>query len=231
MEEMERRVRSETGANLPEPKLVEGDVYATRGSLREIWNKRYRARTALLIVFHVLQPIGYYGFASWVPTLLLAQGVNVPQSLRYTSMMALASPLGPLVGMAFADVFERKWQIAWSALSIAACGLLFAQQRTAAGVILIGVLITLSSNWMSFSYHTYQSELYPTRIRARAVGFVYSWSRLSTVFSSFVIALFLRNYGTGGVFAFIACSMLMVFALIGGLGPRTTRRSLEEIAR
>ena len=54
---------------------------------------------------------------------------------------------------------------------------------------------------------------------------------MSTVFSSFVIALFLRNYGTAGVFIFIACSMLMVFALVGGLGTRTTRRRLEEIAR
>jgi putative MFS transporter len=231
MQEIERRVRSESGAELPEPELVEGDVYPARGSLREIWNKTYRARTVLLIIFHVLQPIGYYGFASWVPTLLIAEGVNVMRSLQYTFVMALASPLGPLVGKAFADVFERKWQIAWSALSIAACGLFFAQQRTAAGVILFGVLITLSSNWMSFSYHTYQSELYPTRIRARAVGFVYSWSRLSTVFSSFLIAFFLRNYGSVGVFVFIACSMLIVFAVIGGLGPRTTRRRLEEIAR
>jgi MFS transporter, putative metabolite:H+ symporter len=231
MEDIEQRVRSETRETLPEPQLVEGDAYLARGSLREIWSKSYRARTALLVAFHVLQPVGYYGFASWVPTLLLAEGVNITQSLRYTFVMALASPLGPLVGMAFADVFERKWQIAWSALSIAICGLLFAQQRTGMGVVLFGVLITLSSNWMSFSYHTYQSELYPTRIRARAVGFVYSWSRLSTVFSSFVIALFLRNYGTAGVFIFIACSMLMVFALIGGLGPRTTRRRLEEIAR
>jgi putative MFS transporter len=231
MQEIERRVRLETGTTLAEPKLVEGDVYPAHGSLKEIWNKNYRARTVLLILFHVLQPIGYYGFASWVPTLLLAQGVTVTQSLRYTFVIALASPLGPLAGKAFADLFERKWQIAWSALSIAVCGLLFAQQRTAAGVILFGVLITLSSNWMSFSYHTYQSELYPTRIRARAVGFVYSWSRLSTVFSSFLIAFFLRRYGTAGVFIFIACSMLVVFVLIGGLGPRTTRRRLEEIAR
>jgi putative MFS transporter len=185
----------------------------------------------LLIAFHLLQPIGYYGFASWVPTLLLAQGITVTRSLQYTFVMALASPMGPLIGKTFADVFERKWQIAWSALSIAACGLLFARQRTALGVVLFGVLITLSSNWMSFSYHTYQSELYPTRIRGRAVGFVYSWSRLSTVFTSFLIAFFLRNYGTSGVFIFIASSMLMVFLLVGGLGPRTTRRRLEEIAQ
>ena len=231
MQEIEQRVRSESGAALPEPRLVEGDVYPARGSLGEIWNKNYRRRTVLLILFHLLQPIGYYGFASWVPTLLLAEGVNVTRSLHYTFLMALASPLGPLAGRAFADMFERKWQIAWSALVIAVCGLLFAQQREAAGVVFFGVLITLSSNWMSFSYHAYQSELYPTRIRARAVGFVYSWSRLSTVFSSFLIAFLLRNYGTVGVFILIACSMLMVFALVGGLGPRTTRRRLEEIAQ
>jgi len=108
VDDIEQRVRSETGAPLPEPKLVEGDAYSGRGSLREIWNKTYRARTALLVAFHVLQPIGYYGFASWVPTLLLAEGINTTQSLRYTFVMALASPLGPLVGIAFADVFERK---------------------------------------------------------------------------------------------------------------------------
>ncbi|HLH09668.1 MAG TPA: MFS transporter [Terriglobales bacterium] len=230
MDEIERRVRSETTEALPEPKLVEGETSGGHGSLGEIWNTRYRGRTALLIIFHVLQPIGFYGFASWVPTLLLAQGVGVTQSLQYTFVMALASPLGPLVGMAFADIFERKWQIAWSALAIAGWGILFARQKTAVGVIILGVLITLSSNWMSFSYHAYQSELYPTRIRTRAIGFVYSWSRLSTVFSSFLIAFFLRNYGTTGVFILIACSMLVVFALIGGFGPQTTRRRLEEIA-
>jgi putative MFS transporter len=228
--EIEAHVRSETGAALPEPKLMQTEVSQNRGSMKEIWSRTYRKRTFLLTLFHILQPVGYYGFASWVPTLLLAEGINVTRSLRYTFIIALASPVGPLIGKAFADIFERKWQVACSALAIAVCGLLFAWQRTALGVILFGVLITLSSNWMSFAYHTYQSELYPTRIRARAVGFVYSWSRFSTVVSSFVIALFLRNYGTAGVFIFIACSMLLVFMLIGGFGPRTTRRGLEEIA-
>src|SRR6202163_3555000 len=67
MDQIERHVRSETGKPLPEPQLVD-DVFPARGSLREIWNKTYRARTVLLIIFHVLQPIGFYGFATWVPT-------------------------------------------------------------------------------------------------------------------------------------------------------------------
>ena len=97
-------------------------------------------------------------------------------------------------------------------------------------MVLFGVLITLASNWMSFAFHAYQAELYPTRIRARAVGFVYSWSRFSAIVTSFVIAFILRSSGTAGVFLFIAGSMLMVSVLIGGFGPRTSRRRLEDIA-
>ncbi len=109
-------------------------------------------------------------------------------------------------------------------------GLLFAQQTGAAGVIVFGLLITLCNNWMSFSFHAYQAELYPTRIRAQAVGFVYSWSRFSAIFSGFIIAFFLGNYGTVGVFSFIAGAMAVVFVVIGGFGPAVTRRRLEAIA-
>ena len=197
----------------------------------EIWNPAYRRRTIMLIVFHLFEGLGYYGFANWAPTFLLSKGIAVTQSLQYTFVIALASPFGPLVGQAFADKFERKWQVVWTALLIAVFGLLFAVQSTAFGIILFGILITLSNNWFSFAYHAYQSELYPTRIRARAVGFVYSWSRFGVIVSSFAIAWFLGKYGTIGVFALIAGGMLVCVAAVGGWGPRTNRRPLEEIAR
>ncbi len=107
---------------------------------------------------------------------------------------------------------------------------MFAQQTTAIGVIICGLLITLCANWLSFSFHAYQAELYPTRIRAQAVGFVYSWSRFSAIFSGFVIAFFLGRYGTIGVFGFIAGAMVIVFIVIGGFGPADNKRRLEAIA-
>ena len=110
-----------------------------------------------------------------------------------------------------------------AALGIAVFGLLFSQQRSAAGVIIFGILITFSNNWLSYSFHAYQTELYPTRIRAQAVGFVYSWSRFSAIFSGFIIAFFLGRYGTLGVFGFIAAAMLIVIIVIGAFGPETTR--------
>ena len=107
---------------------------------------------------------------------------------------------------------------------------MFAQQTIAFGVIACGVLITLCNNWMSFSFHAYQAELYPTRIRALAVGFVYSWSRISVVFSSFLIGFFLDRFGVPGVFTLIAGSMLIVMLAIGFLGPRTNNLALETIS-
>ena len=183
----------------------------------------------MLVVFHLFQTIGYYGFSSWVVTLLLSQGIEVTKSLAYTFIIAMAAPVGPLVGVYFADRFERKWQVACSVLGIAAFGLLFSQQTTALGVIACGLLITLCGNWFSFSFHAYQAELYPTRIRAQAVGFVYSWSRFSAIFSGFLIAFFLGATAPSAC-SFIAGAMVIVFIVISLFGPAVTRRRLEAIA-
>ncbi len=75
---------------------------------------------------------------------------------------------------------------------ILVAGLVFGQASTAALIIAMGVMLTLSNNILSYSFHAYQQELFPTGIRARAAGFVYSWSRLSVIFSSFLIAFILN---------------------------------------
>ena len=98
-------------------------------------------------------------------------------------------------------------------------------------MVILGSLITTTNNLLSYAYHAYQAELFPTRIRARAVGFVYSFSRVSTVFTSFMIAFFLQNFGTTGVFAFIAFAMVVVMISIGVFGPRTNNLALEEISQ
>jgi len=68
-----------------------------------------------------------------------------------------------------------------AAVCIGVFGVSFSQQSTMPLLILFGVLITLSNNVLSYSFHSYQSELFPTRVRARAIGFTYAFSRISTV--------------------------------------------------
>lgn len=227
--ELEARVTTESGKALPPPKRL--DAPAPRGRFAEIWQGVYLPRTLMMIVFNVFQAVGFYGFANWVPTLLIKQGIAITTSLQYTFIIAIAAPFGPLLGAILADRFERKWLLMSAALGVGLFGIAFGQFTLAAPLVLFGVLVTMCNNAMSFLYHAYQTELFPTRIRALAVGFVYSWSRLSTVFSAFIIAFFLDRFGTDGVFTFIAGSMVIAAGAIALLGPATTNRALEDIAR
>ncbi len=224
---LERQVAAEHGAPLPPPGAPEPVV--ARGTLVEALLPPYARRTAMLVVFNIFQTVGFYGFANWVPTLLVRQGITLTSSLGYAVVIALAAPLGPLLGLGFADRVERKWVIVAAAGSIAVFGLLFSQAAAPFAIIACGVLLTLSSNIMSFTFHAYHAEMYPTRIRAVAFGFVYSFSRLSAVFSAFLIAFLLREFGTLGVFAFIAGSMVVVMGAIA-TGPTVTNRALERIS-
>jgi putative MFS transporter len=226
--DLERRVQAQYGQALPP--LPPPPPPVVHGRFSDIFKDQYRSRTIMLVIFNIFQTVGFYGFANWVPTLLISQGIEVTRSLQYTFIIAIAAPFGPLLAYWVADEFERKWQIVAAAASIAICGLLFANVRDTLLLILFGVLLTLSSNILSYGFHAYQTELYPTRIRAVAVGFVYSWSRLSAVFSAFVIAFFLRSFGSIGVFVFIAGAMLVVMLVIGVFGPRTRNLPLEEIS-
>jgi putative MFS transporter len=227
---MEARVAADCGGRLPPPGPAVAET-THRGRFSEIFRPPYGGRTLMLSVFNFFQTIGFYGFGNWVATLLAAQGASVTKSLLYSFVIAIAYPVGPLICLTFADRFERKWQIVAAAIGTAAFGLAFSQMTAAAGLIAFGVLITLSNNLLSYAYHGYQAELFPTRIRAQAVGFVYAWSRASTILTSFMIGFVLRDFGATGVFVFIAASMGVVVASIGGFGPRTRGLALEEISR
>ena len=228
--ELEAAIVKETGQPLPAP--VSRPVIATSGAsgLADLFRPTYRSRTLVMSIFNLVQTIGFYGFASWVPTLLIARGIRITTSLQYSFIIALAAPLGPLVGMFVADKVERKWQLVAAGVTIGTFMFLFAHQTLPAILIACGVVVTLANNWMSFAFHNYQAELFPTRIRGRAVGFVYGWSRLSAAFAGLAIGWILKQGGTPAVALFIGAAMTIMVITIGGFGPRKRGRSLEDIS-
>lgn len=222
-------------AGLPEsPRWLQERAVAHAASplnaIRTIFAAPLRRRTVMLIVFNFMQTIGFYGFTSWIPILIASQGVTFAKSLEYTLIMAAVNPLGPIIAMRFADRLERKWQIVWLAGVIAAAGLAFSAVRAPAALIVCGTIVTLANAWFSCVFHGYQAELYPTRVRAQAVGFVYSWSRFSSIFAGILIGAILAWYGTRGVFMAIAAAMIVAAAAVGFFGIRTNRMALEELS-
>jgi MFS transporter, putative metabolite:H+ symporter len=225
---IENQVEAEYGR--PLPPVVATSVVVTRRTLADLWQEPYNKRVLMMSIFNVFQTIGFYGFANWVPALLAKKGVPVTNSLLYSSIIAISAPFGPIVGLYLGDKLERKSVIVAAAFAMTICGLSFSLMSNVSVVISLGILITLASNMMSYSFHAYQTELFPTSIRTTAVGFVYSWSRLSAIFTSFFIAAILERFGTSGVFVFIAVAMLIVIAVIGLMGPRTRDLTLEAIS-
>ncbi len=165
MTRLEARVEREYGRALPAPAVPE--PVRARAAFRDLLAPPYRKRTLMLIIFHVFQTMGYYGFANWIPTLLIKQGITVTTSLMYASIIAVAAPLGPLLGLLIADRFERKTVIICMAAVNVVCGLLFSQARETVLLVSLGVCLVLAGNIISYSYHAYQAELFPTSIRAR----------------------------------------------------------------
>lgn len=229
MAAIEQRVVAETGKPLPPPALTHAEETG-RGHFAEIFSPQYRKRTLMLSIFNMAQVIGFYGFAAWVPTLLIARGITVTHSLEYSFIIAIANPMGPLLGVLFADRIERKLQIMVGLVVMGLSMLAFATVSSPVLLIALGVVFTLAANVMSYAYHNYQAELYPTRIRARAVGFVYSWSRIAAAFAGLAIGYLLNAGGAQAVAVFIAIAMVVGIAMIGIFGPRTRGTSLEDIS-
>jgi putative MFS transporter len=181
----------------------------------------------LFMVFNFCQAFGFYGFANWVPTLLVEKGITVTKSLQYSFIIAFAYPIAPLLAASFADRFERKWIICGAALAISIFGMAFSRLTEPALLIASGVLITASNMTMSYAYHAYQTEVFPTAIRARSAGLVYSMSRVSATFSGFIVAFVLREAGVGGVFGLITTAMIIVVLAIAIWGPAVRGRPLD----
>jgi MFS transporter, putative metabolite:H+ symporter len=230
LREIEASVERDIGGPLPAapPPRAERIGSSTFG---ELFEPPYLGRTVMMSTFNLLSVVGYYGFAAWVPTLLIDKGITVTTSLLYAFIIAIANPVGPLLGFLVADRMERKWQIVWSGVGIGVFMLLFATQENQVAIIALGILVTLSNNWLSFSFHNYQAELFPTRVRARAVGFVYAWGRASAAFVGLLIGFFFREGGTLGVALFIGAAMILMILTIGIFGPKTLNQPLEEISQ
>lgn len=228
MAEIERTVEAEHGRPLPAPGVLRVER-AERVPVRELFGPVYRSRTLMLLVFHLLQTVGIYGFANWAPTFLLRQGQSLGHSLEYSFLIALVSPVGPLLGVLTAERFERKRSIVVLATLMALVGLAFPYARSAVEIVAIGALFTIFSYWFSSAFHAYQAELFPTRARATGVGFTYGMSRLSAVFSTLIIGALLVR-GVLAVFVFMAAAMLGVALVVGIFGPRTNAIALEDVS-
>jgi len=227
--EIVRRLENASGENLGAAPIAKARAsFAIKpAGFADLLKAPYFSLVVLFMVFNFCQALGFYGFANWVPTLLVEKCITVTRSLQYSFIVAFAYPIAPLLAASFADLFERKWIICGASAAIIVFGTAFARLTEPALLIVCGVLLTAANMTMSYAYHAYQTEVFPTAIRARAAGLVYSMSRVAATFSGFIVAYMLREGGVAGVFGMITAAMLVVIVTLALFGPNVRGKPLE----
>jgi putative MFS transporter len=200
---------------------------APRVPLWEIWSPRYRGRTVMLVVFQLLQTVGYYGFMHWLAVLFTAKGFSSDEALTMQVGSSLLAPAGPLIAVWAIERWQRKHLIVGLAAVLALGYVAFGLAGGVVLLTLLGAVIVVCSNWFSAVFHAYQAELFPTTARATGVGFTYAWSRVSMVGLNLIMPGLIEA-GLWNAFGLMTAAMLGVAGIVGVFGPLTNARPLEE---
>jgi putative MFS transporter len=227
---IEQRIEAELGVVLSPPDLDVPDALIEKGRWQEIFSAFYLPRTLLISVFQFSQTIAVFGFTAFVPVLLIKHGFSIVHSLNYSLAIVMLAPVGAACGAYFSERIERKWQLVFASLLIGIAGSVFATGESVVVIVCAGGLIALGNNWLISIFHPYAAELFPTRIRARAIGFTFCWSRVSSVFVGYWVGDLLAAYGQNAVFVMIGAAMLAIIIGVGVFGPATNGRSLEVLS-
>lgn len=195
-----------------------------------LFQKPYRQRYFMWAVFHVLEVVGYYGFGTLAPTVLLARGYNVTQSLLYSSLSYIGYPVGSAISVFLLDRFERKYLLMITSGLMAAFGLGFGLSSDSVSIVTFGFLFTVTGQIFANAYHVYQAEIFPTPVRGTAIGSTYALSRVSAGSMAFILLPLLDIGGPGLFFTAVGSAMVVILLIIWVWGPRTTGRSLEEVS-
>jgi putative MFS transporter len=186
-------------------------------------------RTIVLSMISITGTVGFYGFMSWVPTLLFEHGFSVVKSLTFVSVMSICNPLGALLAADLMERFERKWFNTAACFVVVACGLAYGFSRDPGWIMVFGALVVIGLQASATGSYIYTSELFSTDVRSLGTGLTYGLGRLANVAGPFIVAWVYAGLGYEAVFAFVAACFVLRGLGYAIYGPRTTGRSLEEV--
>lgn len=235
--DLEAKVRKATGKDLPP---VETNVRYEPGkqlSMRSVrqqfvalWRPYMLRQTILIWVLWFCFSFAYYGFLTFLPTLLVDKGLTISESFGYSIAIEVAQVIGYFPAALLSEKLDRKWSIVvfLAAGALSAIGLSAA--TTNIQMLIFGILLAFFLNGAYAPLYTYTPEVYPTPIRATGVGASAVFSRAGAALAPIIMGSTYASLKFSGVFGML-CVVIAVAALaVVTMGISTRQRSLEEIA-
>lgn len=232
---LEERVRTATRAELPPVEDDGPEIEARQGkvtiwnALRVMWSGPMRRRTAVIWVVWFVITFSYYGFFSWIPTLLIGRGISVTTSFEYSIVIYLAQIPGYFSAAFLNDRIERKNTIALYLAGSALSAFWLSQSNDAGMIVLAAAVLSFFLNGTYAGVYAYTPELFPTWMRATGSGFASAVGRIGSILAPTIIGVSAASLGFGGVFAMTTAVLVVGVITVVVFGVRTSGRSLEDI--
>jgi MFS family permease len=205
----------------------------TSAKFSVIFQPPYAKHTFALLLFNFFGMFAWWGLFTWLPPYLslpVEQGGRGFGVMGMTTLMVVLNLCGMFPGYAsfgwVADHLGRRK--AFLLYSLLAAGLipLYAAARSQGVLLVLGTLVAFFGTGIFSGSGIMGSEIFPTAVRARALGFTYNGARTLSSVAPLVIGRVGQTKGLSWAFYLCAVGYLLA-ALMTTQLPETKGKKLE----
>lgn len=181
-----------------------------------IFSRPYLKPTLALLFMNFFGMFAWWGLFTWLPpyfSLTISEGGRGFGILDTTKFLVVLNLVGMFPGYFLygwvADRIGRKPAFIGYTLAAAILVPIYAQARSEWAIMLLGILVAYFGTGFFSGSGIIASEIYPTHIRARALGFTYPGARALSSIAPFVIGYVGQRQGLSGAFYICAAGFLL----------------------
>jgi MFS family permease len=201
-------------------------------TLWDIFRPPLLGSTVALLLVNFFGLFAWWGLFTWIPPYLslpVGQGGRGFGVLSTTGLLLTLNLLGMLPGYLFfgpaADRLGRKGAFVLYLVAAALLVPLYARARSSTALMLLGIAVAFFGTGFFSGSGLIASEIFPTAIRAQALGVTYNGARMISAISPLIIGWFGQKHGLDVAFYLCAGAFLLAALAVLPL-PETRGREL-----
>ncbi len=202
-----------------------------QATFTDIFNRKFWRRTLFVSIFWTAQVIPLFAVYTFAPDLLASFGMDGDANLYGGSLLiSLIFVVGGIPGLWLVERIGRRKLLLWSfgIIVVALAAPAFIPNVAPQTLFTALAIFALASGASSFLEVVYPNELFPTEIRATAVGFGTAISRVGSAASTYLMPVAIISFGAAGALLIGAGISLVGLVATFLLAPETANRSLSE---
>ena len=193
-----------------------------------------RNRTIIAFLMATTSAVGFWGISTWVPpyigSVAAAAGLSSPQWASFTGMAYNLGTIAGYVALGFlADAFGRRpVTLAYFAFAFLFTPVLFLWTHGLRLLLFVAAIVGFFGSGQLTWLAAWLPELYPTRMRATAVGFIFNAPRLLAAGGTLMAGTLIVSFGGYGNAAMIVATIYILGLVVGPFLPETRGKPLPE---